>query len=635
VSVNYYEVPGSNSPTPPKPPKRPGLIRRFFGAVGSTLAWVRNTLMNLVFLLLVIAIFAALGSSAPKPLPASFALRLAPTGMLVDQRSYIDPASLLLGDESLEDSETLVRDVVEAINAAASDARVKLIVIEPGNLLGGGISKMDEIGQALTNFKAHGKQIIAASDSYTQDQYYLASFAQQIYLHEMGEIQLTGYGRYLSYYKSALDKLGVNVHAFRSGKYKDYLEPYLRDDMSDASREHNSAWLNSLWSHYTQQVEQARNLPVASLTNFINNLDQQMEDVAGDYAKLALDSHLVDKLVSRQELEQLLIQAAGPVEDDNHSYQAVDVKQFLTDIRHHQLPDSQSVGLLVASGTISDGYQPDGSIGSESFVELLRQVEDDSSIKALVIRIDSGGGSAFASEVIRSEINALRSKGIPVYISMGSLAASGGYWMATASDQIWAQPTTITGSIGVFGAFPTLEKTLQKIGINSDGVGTTDLADSLSLDRPLSPKVGSIVQQGVDHIYHRFITLVASARHKTPADIEQIAQGHVWTGEKALELGLVDKLGTLDDTLKAAAKAAKLDTYGVKLIERPLTPKEAFLRELTQGEASVLIPKSLISSLQPLGLLNQISPLVKPIKELSSLNDPKGIYVKCLECIAP
>ncbi len=634
MTVDYYEPPRPPSSNQPKA-KKPGLIRRFFSLIGASFTWLRNTTLNILFLLVVIFIFAAISSNAPQPLPAKFALRLAPTGILVDQRSYMDPTSLLLGDENPEESETRVRDLVEAINQAAKDPRVELLVLEPAGLLGGGLSKMNEIGQALTAFKASGKKVIATSETYTQDQYYLASFADEIYLHNMGEIALTGYGRYLSYYKTALDKLGVNVHAFRSGKYKDYLEPYLRNDMSDASREHNSAWLNSLWNSYTTQIEAARGLEANSLTKFINNLDEEMKQSGGNFAQLALDSHLVDKLVSRREMEQLLIAAAGKSNDNSHDYQGVDVKKYLADVHRHQISNNPKVGLIVAEGTINDGYQPDGAIGSDSFAELIRQVEDDKSIKALVIRVDSGGGSAFASEIIRAEIAALRDKGIPVYVSMGSLAASGGYWMSTAADQIWAQPTTITGSIGVFGAFPTLEKTFEKVGINSDGIGTTELAGSMNLDRPLSPKAGDIVQLGVDHIYQRFIHLVAESRHKDVADVDAIAQGHVWTGEKALELGLVDQLGTLDDTLAAAATKAGLTKYQIQLIERPLSPKEAFLRELTKSDASLLAPKTLLSRWVSLRHLSALSPALKQLDSFAELKDPKGIYVKCLECVVP
>lgn len=652
MSVNYYEPPvppqpaaqaaprplnqptnqggGSYTPTP-KPSNR---LRRIFGGMGAAVTTLRNTLANIIFIIILLLIIAAISGKGTLPLPDSFALRLAPTGILVDQRSYIDPTSILLSDEDPQENETLVSDIVEAINNAATDKRVTVMILEPGHLLGGGISKLNEIGQALENFKAAGKKIIAVSDNYSQDQYYLASFADEIYLHEMGVIEITGYSRYMNYYKTALDNLGVTIHAFRSGKYKDYLEPYLRDDMSAESREHNSQWINELWGSYTTNIERLRKLPPGSINDYVNNLDAHMALTSGDSSKLALEKALVDKLASRQELEAMLIKEAGKSKDGDW-YNGVGVKSYLADIRKHPKNDTHKVAVLVAAGSIVDGHQPDGSIGSESMLELLRQVKDDEAVKALVIRIDSGGGSAFASEIIRSEVIALRAKKIPIYISMGTVAASGGYWIATAGDKIWAQPTTITGSIGVFGAFPTLEKSLQKIGINTDGVGTTELAGTMRLDRALSEKAGKVVQQGVDNIYQRFITLVANARQQDKKSIDEIAQGHVWTGIKAKEIGLVDELGTLKDVIAAIAQEAKLDNYQVEFVQRPLSPKEAFLRSLTEGQAGALAPTSLINSIASLSVLNDISPALKPLRDLKNMNDPQGIYVQCLDCVAP
>ncbi len=646
MSVNYYEppaAPNSTQPSPaqPKPaapqlpaPKQRSAWSIFFGGLGAGITWFRNALMNTLFIVFLIIFIVAIGSSAPKPLPDTFALRLAPTGLLVDQRSYIDPTSLLLSDEDPEENETLVSDIVEAINKAAKDKRVNLLVLEPGRLLGGGISKMDEIGQALENFKSAGKKIIAVSDNYSQDQYYLASFANEIYLHEMGMIEITGYSRYMNYYKTALDKLGVTIHAFRSGKYKDYLEPYLRDDMSAESREHNAQWINELWGNYTGKIESRRKLPPGSINDYVNNIDAHMALTTGNSAQLALEKALVDKMVSRQDMEKMLVEQAGKSKDGNW-YNGVGVKSYLADIRKHPTLDKNKVAVVVASGSIVDGYQPDGSIGSESMLELLRQVRDDKSIKALVIRIDSGGGSAFASEIIRSEIIALREKKIPIYISMGTVAASGGYWIATAGDKIWAQPTTITGSIGVFGAFPTLEKSLQKIGINTDGVGTTELAGTMRLDRPLSEKASKVVQMGVDHIYQRFITLVADARKQEVSAIDEIAQGHVWTGNKAKEIGLVDELGTLKDVIVAIAQAANLSSYQVEFVQRPLSPKEELLRSLTGGQAGMLAPTSLLEKFTSLNVLNNLAPTLKPLSDLQRMNDPQGIYVQCLDCVAP
>jgi protease-4 len=644
--VNYYEPPAPHNPPqpgasqpnragPPLPiPKKRSAWHIFFSGLGAGITWFRNALMNTLFIVLIIVFVIAIGSSAPKPLPETFALRLAPTGLLVDQRSYIDPASLLLSDEDPEENETLVSDLVEAINKAAKDKRVTLLVLEPGRLLGGGVSKMNDIGQALENFKNAGKKIIAVSDNYSQDQYYLASFADEIYLHEMGLVEITGYGRYMNYYKTALDKLGVTIHAFRSGKYKDYLEPYLRDDMSAESREHNAQWINELWAGYTGKIESLRKLPPGSINDYVNNLDAHMALTTGDSAKLALEKALVDKIVSRQDMEKILIEHAGKSEDGDW-YKGVGVKSYLADVRKHHTLEKNKVAVIVASGSIVDGHQPDGTIGSESMLELLRQVSDDDAVKALVIRIDSGGGSAFASEIIRSEIIALREKKIPIYISMGTVAASGGYWIATAGDKIWAQPTTITGSIGVFGAFPTLEKSLQKIGINTDGVGTTELAGTMRLDRPLSEKAGKVVQLSVDNIYQRFITLVADARKQEVKAIDEIAQGHVWTGNKAKEIGLVDELGTLNDVITAIAQAADLSSYQVEFVQRPLSPKEEFLRSLAQGHAGAFVPKSLLENVASLKVLNTLAPALKPLSDLQRMNDPQGIYVQCLDCVAP
>jgi protease-4 len=641
VSVNHYEPPASSSTAAPAASvsptaahKKPGGVRRFLSRVGAGITWLRNTVFNTLFVILLLIFIIAIASSSTPPLPDSFALRVAPTGLLVDQRSYIDPASLLLSDADPNETETLVSDLVEAINKATTDKRVTLIVLEPGRLLGGGISKMNEIGQALENFKKAGKKIIAVSDNYSQDQYYLASFADEIYLHSMGMVEISGYSRYMNYYKTALDKLGVTIHAFRSGKYKDYLEPYLRDDMSEESREHNAQWINELWSSYTDKIESLRRLPPGSINDYVNNVDAHMTLTAGDSAALALEKALVDKTLSRQQMEQTLIDAAGKSSEGNW-YNGVNTKTYLANVRKMPSLEPNKIAVIIAAGSIVDGHQPDGNIGSESMLELLRQVRDDKAVKAVVIRIDSGGGSAFASEIIRSEIIALRHKNIPVYISMGSLAASGGYWIATAGDKIWAQPTTITGSIGVFGAFPTLEKSLEKLGVYTDGVGSTELAGTLRLDRPLSEKAAKVVQLGVDNIYQRFIALVAEARNKDINSVDAIAQGHVWTGNKAKELGLVDELGTLSDVIGAIAQTANLSNYSVEFVQRPLSPKEEFFRSLAESQVGSLMPKSFIERTGSLQLLNILGPVLKPLSNLQKMNDPQNIYVQCLDCVTP
>lgn len=618
--------------------KKRGFFSRLFGGIGATITFTRNLIMNLFFIVMVLVIIAAIGGKNSTPLPEKFALRIAPMGALVDQRNYMDTASLLLRDED-EETETVVRDVVDAINAAAKDKRVSGLVLDLGGLQAGGITKMEEIGQAITKFKETKKPVIAISENYSQQQYYLATYADKIYLHPMGEVELNGFGRYITYYKSALDKLGVNVHVFRSGKYKDFVEPYLRDNMSDESREHNSQWLNALWEQYTNRVETARQLDKGSLNDLINHLDQELTAVEGDNAQLALKKKLVDQIIARPDLDALLSEQFGKGSDEQDVYQGVGIRHYLADVNRHKTDKADQVGLIVASGTIQGGHQPEGSIGSESFVELLRNVHNESGVKALVIRIDSGGGSAFASELIRDEMQRIRNSGIPVFISMGSVTASGGYWMATASDEIWAMPTTITGSIGVFGAFPTLENSLQKIGLNTDGISTTELGGSPSLDRPLAPKMANVIQSGVDHTYQSFLKLVADARKKEISQVNDIAQGHVWVGTKAQEIGLVDHLGSLNDVIAAAAEHAKIKDYSVKLITQKLSPKEEFLRKIAGDDASwvhSIVPKTLF---KPLVELNQVqrefAPLVQPLKALTQMKDPQGIYATCVECIAP
>ncbi len=620
----------------PSPARKPrGFIRRFFGFIGRAISWLRVVLVNLLFLLVLLLVVLAFLPKEPMLLPDEFALTLAPTGYLVDEESYVDPRSLILsggGDPSME---TPVRPLIEAIDAGRRDPRVAGLVLELDELLGGGISKLEEIGAALQRFKDSDKPIIALGSLYTQEQYYLASYADEIYLDPMGSVVLTGYANYRTYFKSAMDKLAVNFHVFRVGKYKDFIEPYTRNDMSPESREHNSEWLNQLWGVYTSRVEAQRQLPSGAINDYIRTMDIQLASVGGDSAQLALESQLVDGILSHRERQQTLTKRFGH-NDYGDDYNGIDHRTFLADVRGQSpKPSNNRVGLIVATGAISSGDQPEGSIDSDSFLRRLQQVRDDPSIKALVIRIDSGGGSAYASEVIRSEIAALRAEGMPVLVSMGSLAASGGYWMAAGADEIWATPTTLTGSIGVFGALPTFEDSLEKIGINVDGVGTTPLAGSMRLDRTLTPQANRIIQQSVNHIYQQFIELVAEARGLTPERVDQLGQGRIWTGATAQELGLVDRLGGLEDTLAAAAEHAELEDYEVRQLTRPLAPYEQILRQLSGSAVSAWIPQVSGPNWLTPRMKSQLAPLLEPLRMLSELDDPRAVYARCVECLAP
>lgn len=611
--------------------KRPGFIRRTFSFLWNLITWIRVALLNIIFLLIVAAIFFSFSSDqSTLTIPDQTALRIAPSGALVDERSYMDPMTQLLEQARPEEVETVVRELTTALKRAAGDNRVTALILDLSDLKGGGISKLEEIGSALQTFKATGKPVIAISDTYSQDQYYLASYADTIYLNPMGAVLLTGYSTYRNYFKDALDKLNLNFHVFRVGEFKDAVEPFLQDHMSDASREHNQQWLGEIWQTYQQRVESLRKLPANTLNDYINHLDQHMLAAQGDSATLALNKKLVDQLASRHDITRILQQQFGTTEEGD-DYLALDYWDYLDITDNQILPETNKIGLLIASGTILDGEQPAGAIGGDSLAQLIREARADTDIKALVVRVDSPGGSAFASEVIRQELSVTRASGIPVIVSMGSVAASGGYWMAMGANEVWATPTTITGSIGVFSAFPTVENALTHMGISTDGVGTTELAGALRVDRPLSPLASNVLQQSVENIYRRFITLVADARQSTPQQVHAVAQGRVWTGAAAQTLGLVDKLGTLDDAIASAAAQAKLDTYQVDVIRQPLSPGEQLLQELSGGTA--LLPQSFTASWQlPAFWQKTLSPFTAQIKMLSQMNDPHGVYAQCLEC---
>lgn len=614
-----------------KDEKKVGMFSRFFGGLWNGITAVRTFMLNAIFLLLLILFISALIPKGQQDFPESTALRIAPSGFLVDQRSTVDPVSQIINRERPQDMETLVRDLVTAINAAKDDDRITAIVLELENLYGGGISKLEEVGQALDNFKTSGKTVYAVGDVYSQDQYYLAAFADEIYLNPMGVVGVTGYGVYRNYFKSALDALSINVHVFKVGKYKDFVEPYIRDDMSEQSRHHTKQWVDELWANYAQRVETLRGLDTGSLTESLNNMDTLLKANNGSNAELAKAIGLVDELLPRHKQFQKLSETLGSNEEGD-DYQAVDYWYYLDNISKPINPNAGRIGLLVASGNILDGEQPEGTIGGDTLAGLIQQASEED-LAALVLRVDSGGGSAFASEIIRQQLLDLQEE-IPVIVSMGSVAASGGYWISASSDEIWANPTTITGSIGVFGAFPTLEDSLDRLGIHTDGLATTALAGSIRLDRALSPMAESILQQGVDNVYGQFLDIVAAGRKSEPDAINEIAQGRVWTGKQALELGLVDKLGSLEDVIRATAERVDLAEYEVIEIKRQLSPGELFMLELANN---MDVRFSGVSWLSPLSktLTHWLRPAINIIDELDALNDPKGLYTRCLACQAP
>lgn len=612
--------------------EKPGLIRCFFRLIAGLLSAVR-VLVNLVFVLMLVAVIMSFVQKDVQPLPEHAALKVAPGGFLVEQKTYVDPLTQILEQSSPADAETLIHDLIEAIDRAADDERITSLVMELDFLIGGGISKLEDIGDALARFKASGKTIVAVGDNYTQEQYYLASYADEIHLNPMGTVLLTGYGSYHSYLKEMLDKLRIHLNIFRVGTYKDAIEPFTRSNMSEASREHTTEWLNALWSVYTSRVEALRDLPADAINDYANNLGSKLAAHNGDTAALALSAGLVDKLSTRPQMMARLKQLAGIGEE--RGYNAIEVGRYLNHERRLESLQTDSagnkIGLIVAKGAIFDGEQPAGTVGSDTLSELFIQAREDDQIKAVVLRVDSPGGSAFASEVIRQEILLTKQQGKPVVVSMGSVAASGGYWIAMGADEVLASPTTITGSIGVFGIIPTFEDSLDALGMQSDGVGTTALSDFYQLNRPMSPQAKQVVQAGVDHVYDRFLTIVAEATESTTDQIHQVAQGRVWTGAKALELGLVDELGGLKQAIESAAELAELDTYDVEEVSQPLDFREQLLQEIANGQVDALVsavPKNWL----PSSLVSHLYGISKKVEVMAQFNDPRGMYLNCFEC---
>ncbi|MFA7552702.1 MAG: signal peptide peptidase SppA [Spongiibacteraceae bacterium] len=637
--------------------KKPGFIRRSYRWLMRFITALRLLTVNLFFLVMLGFLIFVFSSSELPSVPKKGALLLDIKGSLVDQKTYTDPLTVLLGDSSTLQREVLVEDVIDAINYAREDQRITSLVLSLDNMVYGGLSKMLEIKPALDAFRNSGKKIIAIGNTYNQDQYWLASQADEVYVDPMGEVALEGYGLYRSYFKQALDKLKINFHVFRVGEFKSAMEPYMRDDMSAEAKKASRVWLGSLWDEYTAHVAERRNLSPQAINEYINTSDQVLARFHGDGAAAAVANGLVDGIKTRDEANSYLLTVAGAVTAEG-DYQSIGFEKYLWRQRLElsSVANPDKVGLIVAAGTIVDGEQLPGAIGGDTLAALIREARRDENIKALVLRIDSGGGSAFASEIIKRELDLLQHAGKPLVISMGSMAASGGYWISANADEIWALPTTLTGSIGIFGAFPTVDKSLAALGVNTDGVGTTDLAGAWRIDRPLQAITANSIQSKINHGYAQFLELVATGRGMSTQEVEVIAEGRVWSGADAQRLGLVDHLGTLQQAVDAAATLAGLDEYQRELIEIPLSPQEQFLKEFAaevnagqtpakrwlkqifNGFGAAIdasIGTSLIGRSQMAGLGYLIAPLKEGFAFVAGMNDPAHVYLHCTPCIAP
>lgn len=562
---------------------RRGPIARFFVGLWDAVNFTRRLILNLLFFVLLFLFLAILGAGPrTKPLLDRTTLVIAPQGALVEQYSS-DPLSRALskalGERRVEVQQ---RDLVRALDAAREDKRIERVVLNLDKLEASGFASMREVASAIARVKASGKQVVAFAEMMDQKQYLLAAQANEVYLDPMGGMLLEGLGRFRTYYREGLqDKLGVDVHLFKVGEYKSAAEPFVLDAASPEAKEADLYWMNDVWQRYLGDIAKARKLDAAQLAQGIDQLPEGIASAEGDLAKFALQAKLVDGLKTREEVDDLLIQRGVADDDEPGGYRQASLDEYLMqlDSALRAVDPRPQVAVVVAEGEIQGGEQPPGTVGGESTAALLREARDDENVKAVVLRVDSPGGEVFASEQIRREMVALKKAGKPVSVSMGDLAASGGYWISMDADRIYADASTITGSIGIFGLIPTIPRALEKIGVRADGVGTTRFAGAFDITRPLQPEVGQVIQSVIDKGYRDFTGRVANARHKPVEQVDTIARGRVWSGAQAKERGLVDELGGLQQAVEFAATKAKLgkpDDYQVRYIEKAASPFERF-----------------------------------------------------------
>lgn len=612
--------------------------KALFIGTWNVLNFSRRAFFNLIFIAIIVAIFIAIGSADKEELsvPSSSALVLNLNGDLVIQKRWVDPAEQVineaLGQED-DNPEILVNDLVKVIENAKQDKRIEALVLQLGGLRSAGFDKLTLVAQALEDFKTSEKPIYAIGDYYGQTQYYLAAHADNVYLNPMGAMILEGYGRYRLYFKDAIAKLKASTHVFKVGKFKSAIEPFLRNDMSQEAKQANLAWMNELWKQYKEDVAAARNMDMSNFDESFDRVIEKMQAVDGDFAQYALQNGWVDGLKSRNEFRQEMVELLGETDDDK-GYASINFDRYLSIIspKIPTLPsDKSQVAIVVAKGTILDGVKKAGEIGGDSTAALLRKARLDDKVKAVVVQVDSGGGSAFASEVIRKEIDLIKAAGKPVIASMSTYAASGGYWISASADKIYAEPSTITGSIGIFGMLMTYENSLGHIGVNTDGVSTTEIASiNAAPTMGLAQGFKDIIQMNIEKGYKRFITLVSNERGMSLEEVDKIAQGRVWIGTQALELGLVDALGNLQDAIDAAAELAELEDYAVEYVKQSLSPQDQFWQDILKSSADIIASFGIEHKTSP--LLQMVNSVDKELKKYGQLNDPLATYAMCLQC---
>lgn len=601
------------------------LVGRFFSGIWSVVATLYKVMIVLSLLLFVTALWLFWSGPAGPKIEDNVALIVAPTGALVDQLE-IDPTLVFLDQlTGASPPQTALADVVEAFEQAAEDPRVSLAVLKLDGLSGAGFAQINELVAALKTFQASGKRVVAYSAWYDQLGYLAASRADEIVMDPQGFVAVEGLSAYTLFFKGMTDKLGIEMNVFRVGEYKSAVEPFLRTDMSEEAKAANLDWLGDLWEGYTVAVADGRGIAAVDVVNYVEQLPARMRAQGGNAAEAAKAAQLVTHLETLRDFRARMAETVG-IDEQHGSFRQIHFQAYLSArAREPQAAVSdRHIARVVVQGEIVDGEGEVGVAGGETIAELLDQARRDESISAVLLRVNSPGGSVWASEQIRRAVVHVQDAGKPVVVSMGNLAASGGYWISANADRIYAHPETITGSIGIFGLLPTFDRSLAKVGITTDGVGTTSLAGGLQLGRPLSEPLRQIIQMDVERGYNDFIQLVAAAREQPVEAIESVARGRVWSGSAALRHGLVDQLGSEDDALAALAELAGLEDWTVIDMLPPTDPFLGFLTQLTGGMVRVLGLAAVPGWLQGV-----VAPTLNVLDPLARWNDPRGRYAHC------
>ncbi len=612
--------------------KKRNLIVRILSGIWSGVDGFRK-ILHLLLLLFIFAIFVGAMSGTVPQLPSKAALYVKPVGAIVEELEGdpFDRAVAELLDEA--QPQTVLQHIVDALDYASDDDRIAAVHIELSALGPAGLPKLQRIARAIEEFKESGKPVIASADFMSQQAYFIAAHADEVYVNPEGGVLLQGYGRFRTYFADAIEKLKLDWNIFKVGTYKSAVEPFERMDMSDADREATASLIGQLWTTYLEDVAAARQIAVADVESYADTFVDVVAAADGDLAQAAKDAGLVDELLTRTELRELMIEYVGTTDESDVDYSAIGMGEYLghVDMLNGETVAEENIGIIIASGVIQSGSQPPGAIGADSTAELLRRARDDDSVKAVVLRVDSPGGSAFASDVIANEIAALQDAGKPVVASMSSVAASGGYWISVGADRVFANPMTITGSIGIFGMFPTYQRTAAHLGIATDGVGSTPLAGQLRPDRAMSDDTKRLIQVVIEEGYDDFIGRVATYRGMEKSDVDAVGQGRVWTGSDALRHGLVDELGGMEEAIAFAAELVDLpeDDYGQKWIRTELSPTEQMIIDLFATARGFGIEFDFLHR-QPSSLQKIAGRLEAALAPLVGFDDPKGVYAHCL-----